>query len=137
MSSFSVLPSVHTLYGRCYLGHKNDLQLLSRFAQHRIMLLFILQWFLSQTEKRQFEVNKNMAVIIHHFCLLHPISTLLHTANISKTHSHGQWVLSAPKRYRDSDWQVALNVLTDAIGKFNWIGQSQHINNLTAFQLIR
>lgn len=77
-----------------------------------------------------------MAVIIHHFFLLRPIPTLLHTANISKTHSHGQRVLTAPKRYRDSDWQVAVYVLTDATGAFNWIGQSQHINNLTALQLI-
>lgn len=103
MPSSSVLPSVCSLVQQILLGHKNKLQLLSRFAQHRIMLLFILQWFLSQTEKRQFEVNKNVAVTIYHFFFLHPISTLLHTANINKTHSHGQQVLIAPKRYRDSD----------------------------------
>jgi len=61
------------------------------------MLLFILQWFLLQTENRHFEVIKNKAVIFYNFFLLHPISPLLCTSNISKTHIHGQGVLIAPK----------------------------------------
>lgn len=101
MPSFSVLPSVLLLYSRCYQGHKTHLQLLSRFAQQRIislrMLLFILQWFLPQTENRRFEAIKNKAVIISNFFLLHPISPLLYSLNISKTHSHGQQILMAPK----------------------------------------
>lgn len=52
---------------------------------------------LSQTENRHFEAITNKAAIIYNFFLLHPISPLLYTLNISKTHSHGQRVLIAPK----------------------------------------
>lgn len=139
--SFSVLPSINLLYSRCYLGHNNYLQLLSRFAQYRIMFSSIAALYLGvaiSTENRRFE-TKNWFKIWqgqswNSFSLAsHLPFTIFFKYEQNADLPSGSWL--HPRVNRDSDYKVSLNILTDAIWKFNWIGQSQHINKLIALQL--
>lgn len=78
----SVLPSLHSLYSRYYLGHNNYLQLLSKFAQNRVMfscmLLIILEWWLSQLKTGILNRKSNLKYgndYLESIFLLYPILT--------------------------------------------------------------